>query len=100
MQACLHIRGSVLTLVHAMNNLQITKAEALDAYGGDVAALARALSITRAAIYQWPAGPIGEVHALKLRFVLKPDVFGDQLPTAANDDAPPAKGNGAGGEGG
>lgn len=82
-----------------MDNLQITKAEALDAYGGDVAALARALKITRAAIYQWPAGPIGEVHALKLRFVLKPDVFGGNLPPAANDDAPPAQGNGAGGEG-
>lgn len=81
-----------------MDTIQITKEEALEAYGGDVAALARALNITRAAIYQWAPGPIGEVHALKLRFVLKPDVFGSRLPPAANDDAPPPEGNSAGGE--
>lgn len=54
----------------------ITKAEAIAAYGGNASALARALGITPSAIYQWPDGPVAEVHALKLRFVLKPDVFG------------------------
>ena len=54
----------------------ITKAEAIAAYGGNISLLANDLGITRSAIYQWPEGPIAEVHALKLRYVLKPDVFG------------------------
>lgn len=58
----------------------ITKTEALAAYDNNASALARALGIKPQAIYQWDDGPIGEVHALKLRFVLKPDVFGS--PTA------------------
>lgn len=56
----------------------ITKEEALAAYGGDTLALAEALGITRSAIYQWPEGPIPQTQALKLRYVLKPDVFGSQ----------------------
>lgn len=59
----------------------ITKAEAIAAYGGNASALARALGITPSAIYQWPEGPVAEVYALKLRFVLKPDVFAS--PTSA-----------------
>lgn len=59
-----------------MSQITITKAEAIAAYEGKVSALARALGITGSAVSQWPEGPIGEVHALKLRFVLKPDVFG------------------------
>ncbi len=55
-----------------MDVLPISKAAAIHAYGGNAAALARALGITPAAVYQWPDGPIGEVHSLKLRFVLKP----------------------------
>lgn len=56
----------------------ISKDEALAAYGGDTLALAEALGITRSAIYQWPAGPIPSAQAMKLRYVLKPDVFADQ----------------------
>lgn len=59
-----------------MSQITITKAEAIAAFDGNGAALARALGITASAVSQWPDGPIGEVHALKLRFVLKPDVFG------------------------
>lgn len=58
------------------NPNQITKDEALAAYGGNASALARALGITPQAIYQWEDGPIAEPHELKLRYVLLPDVFG------------------------
>lgn len=54
---------------------QITKAEALAAYDGNASALARALLISPQAIYQWPEGPIADVHALKLAFLLKPEIF-------------------------
>lgn len=54
----------------------ITKAEALAAYDGDTLALANALGISRSAVYQWADGPIPEAQALKLRYVLKPEVFG------------------------
>ena len=54
----------------------ITKVEAIAAYDGNASALARALKVTPSAVYQWPDGPIADVYALKLRFVLKPDVFG------------------------
>ncbi|QDH70864.1 Cro/CI family transcriptional regulator [Marilutibacter alkalisoli] len=66
----------------------ISKAQAIEAFGGNAAALARALKITPSAVYQWPDGPIDERHALKLRFVLKPDVFG-AVPEAT--DTPPAE---------
>lgn len=56
-------------------NLTILKTEALDAYDGNAAALARALGVTRQLVSGWADGPIGEVHALKLRFVLKPEIF-------------------------
>lgn len=59
-----------------MSQITITKEQALAAYDGNGAALARALNITPSAVSQWPEGPIGEVHALKLRFVLKPELFG------------------------
>ena len=58
----------------------ITKAQALEAYGRNASALARALGISPQAIYQWPDGPIAELHALKLAFVLLPDVFGAGAP--------------------
>jgi len=57
------------------NQVHITKAQAIAAYGGNASALARALDITPQAIYQWPDGDIKESHALKLAFVLKPGVF-------------------------
>lgn len=69
-----------------MQTPTITKAEAIAAYGGNAAALARALNVTPSAVYQWPEGPIAEGYALKLRFVLMPHVFGDA--PAANDEAP------------
>lgn len=59
-----------------MDTHPISKAEAIAAYGGNASKLARALRITPSAVYQWPDGPIDERHALKLRFVLKPEVFG------------------------
>lgn len=68
-----------------MDTDSISKAQAIAAYDGNTAALARALGITPSAIYQWPDGPIGEVHALKLRFVLKPDVFGE-TPHASSEE--------------
>lgn len=73
-----------------MDIIQITKSQAVTAYDGNTAALARALKITPSAIYQWPDGPIAEGYALKLQFVLKPGVFGqgaDEVsqPPAANE---------------
>jgi hypothetical protein len=56
--------------------IEITKEEALAAYAGNQAALGRALGVTRQAVHAMPDGPIAEGYALKLRFVLKPDVFG------------------------
>lgn len=70
-----------------MSTQTISKADAIAAYEGNGAALARALGITPSAIYQWPDGPIAEGYALKLRFVLKPDVFGPQASEAAPQQA-------------
>lgn len=54
----------------------MTKEEALAAYGGSVSALADALGISTSAIYQWEEGkPIPADKALRIRFVLKPEVF-------------------------
>jgi hypothetical protein len=66
-----------------MSQITITKEQALAAYDGNGAALARALNITPSAVSQWPEGPIGEVHALKLRFLLKPEVFGPVVASIA-----------------
>lgn len=55
----------------------VTKEDAVAAFDGNSAALARALGITPSAVYQWPEGPIAEGYALKLRFVLKPEHFAD-----------------------
>ncbi|MFF2048871.1 Cro/CI family transcriptional regulator [Stenotrophomonas bentonitica] len=54
---------------------RITKEEAIAAYDGNAAALARALGITPSAVYQWPEGRIDDLWALKLRFVLMPAHF-------------------------
>ena len=59
-----------------MTTIPISKSAAIAAYDGNAAALARALGITPSAIYQWPDGHIAEGYALKLRYVLKPEVFG------------------------
>ncbi|MCK4621071.1 MAG: hypothetical protein KAT62_02530 [Desulfuromonadales bacterium] len=53
----------------------ITKEEATRLYGGNQAALARALNIGRAAVSKWPNGPIPELYALRIRFIIFPDRF-------------------------
>ena len=58
----------------------ITKEEAISAYSGNASALAKALGITPSAVYQWSEGFIAERWALKLRFILRPDVFGPPPP--------------------
>lgn len=53
----------------------VTKAAALAAYNNSVKALSRDLEITPQAIYQWADDAIPEIHALRLRFVLRPEFF-------------------------
>lgn len=60
----------------------ITKSAAIEAYDGNASALARALDIEPQAVYQWAEEAIPETQALKLRFILKPDVFGPQATSA------------------
>jgi hypothetical protein len=61
----------------------ILKEQAIAAYGTGVK-LADALGITPSAVYQWDDGePIPNEHTLRLRYELKPEIFGD----AANDPA-------------
>lgn len=76
MKACLY---------GAMNMPRITKEEAIAAYDGNAAALARALGITPSAVYQWPDGQIDDLWALKLRFVLMPAHF-QALQRPGDDD--------------
>lgn len=58
-------------------SISISKKDAIAAFDGNVADLAAALGITRAAIYMWrDDAPIPERQALKLRYELRPDVFG------------------------
>ena len=60
-----------------MKKQEITKKEAVQLFGNNQAALARALGIGRAAVSKWAEdAPIPEVHALKLRYELRADVFG------------------------
>lgn len=66
-----------------MDTYTVNKQQALAAFGGNSSALARVLDITPQAVYQWPDGPIPELHALKLRYVLMPDVFGQGAGEAA-----------------
>lgn len=70
-----------------MDITSISKAEAIAAYGGNASALARALKVTPSAVYQWPEGPIAEGYALKLRYVLKPAVFGEVGSAAPSKDS-------------
>jgi hypothetical protein len=56
--------------------MDIYKRDVLAVYGTHEAA-ARALGITRGAVTMWPEDrPIPDRHALRLRFVLRPDIFG------------------------
>ena len=53
----------------------LTKEAALAIYGTPKA-LAEALGIERANVYMWKAGqPIPQKHDLKIRYVLKPELF-------------------------
>lgn len=56
--------------------MDIYKRDAIAAYGSPTA-LAEALGISRPAVVMWPDNrPIPQRHALRLRYELKPDVFG------------------------
>lgn len=68
-----------------MNMPRITKEEAIAAYKGNAAALARALGITPSAVYQWPEGQIDDLWALKLRYVLLPEYFASVESSQSND---------------
>lgn len=59
-----------------MSRPRISKTEAVAAYGGSQAALARALGVSRQAVHKQPEGPIPELWELKLRYELRPDIFG------------------------
>jgi DNA-binding transcriptional regulator YdaS (Cro superfamily) len=54
--------------------VQITKQQAVEMFGSQ-AKLARALGIAKSAVSQWADGPIPELQALKIRFLLKPELF-------------------------
>ncbi|WP_083841123.1 Cro/CI family transcriptional regulator [Frateuria aurantia] len=55
---------------------KITKAEAISPFGSGYA-LAKALGIAPASVYQWPDGmPIPELQAMRLAFLIRPDIFG------------------------
>ena len=56
--------------------MEIYKRAAVDAYGTQQA-LADALGISRSAVAMWSSeNPIPKEHALRLRYELRPDVFG------------------------
>lgn len=56
--------------------MDIHKKEAIAAYGTQQA-LADALGISRTAVTMWPDDrPIPKEHQLRLRYELKPDIFG------------------------
>lgn len=57
-----------------MKKTHITKTQAIQLYGTQ-SKLAKALSITKGAVSQWPEGPIPEKQALKLIYQLKPEAF-------------------------
>lgn len=57
--------------------MDISKRDAIAAYGTQQA-LADALGISRPAVAMWSDDrPIPKEHALRLRYELKPDVFGN-----------------------
>lgn len=69
-----------------MTEQPILKEDALAAYGGVGTELAKALGITPSAVYQWPDGkPIPNEQALRLRYVLRPDVFGESTAAPAEE---------------
>lgn len=57
-------------------NTNLSRKDAVGLYGGNLTHLAKALGVTRAAVYLWPEdAEVPEWVYLKLRFVLKPDDF-------------------------
>lgn len=57
--------------------MDISKQDAISAYGTQEA-LADALGISRTAVTMWSdTKPIPERHALKLQYVLKPELFAE-----------------------
>lgn len=52
----------------------MTKAEALEIFGGSVSRLAAALEITRQAVHQWPEEKIPEKQELKIRYEVLPSL--------------------------
>ena len=65
-----------LWLTSAMRTNSISKQDAIAAYDGNQAALAKDLGISRQAVHKLPDGPVPEVWELKLRYELKPEIFG------------------------
>lgn len=60
--------------------MDIYYSDAVSAYGSQQA-LADALGISRSAVAMWSREkPIPQEHALRLRYELKPDVFGPAKP--------------------
>lgn len=57
--------------------MEIVKEQAIHLFGS-ASSLARALNISPAAVTQWADGkPIPEKQALKIRYTLKPEFFGE-----------------------
>lgn len=80
----------------------ITKRQIREALGNESrdADVARLFGVSPAAVSMWPDdAPIPERRGLWL-LVNRPDLADAIQRGAANDDAPPSQGNGAGGEGG
>jgi hypothetical protein len=65
----------------------ITKAQAIAAYDGNAAALARALGVSRQSVHKLKEGPLPERWTLKLRYVLLPQVFAEPAPPADREAA-------------
>lgn len=62
-----------------MTDQALSKEQAVALYGGNQAALARAVGVTRQYISKLPEGPLPEWMDLKLRFVIKPEAPADKL---------------------
>jgi len=56
---------------------RLTKDQALALFDGNQAALGRALGVTRQAINKLGPGELPEWMDLKIRYVIKPDVFSE-----------------------
>lgn len=59
-----------------MQTISISKQQALAAYDNSQSALAKALGVSRQAVHKLPDGDVPERWALKLRYELRPEIFG------------------------